>query len=65
MTFPEILKEIMIEQSLNQVKLSKMTGLKQGHISDWLLGKSQPNYDSLKILCKILQESADRLLGLK
>ena len=65
MTFSEILKEIMIEQNLNQVKLSKLTGLKQGHISDWLLEKSKPNYDSLKTLCKALNESADRLLGLK
>lgn len=65
MEFIDILKDIMIEQNLNQTQLAKMIGLQQSQVSEWLKGKSKPGYDSLKILAQSLGVSADRLLGLE
>ena len=44
MKFSEILKEIMIEQNLNQSQLAKLVGIKQSQVSEWLKGKSKPGF---------------------
>lgn len=64
MDFIDILKEIMVDFNLNQTQLAEKIGLKQSQISEWLKGKSKPGYDSVKQICKALQISADRVLGL-
>lgn len=65
MEFVEILKEIMIENDLNQTKLAKLIGVKQSQVSEWLKGKSKPGYDSIKAICIGLGLSANYLLGLE
>ena len=65
MDFIEILKDLMIDKNLNQVKLAKLVGVRQGQVSEWLNGKSKPGYDSLKALALALDVSADVLLGIK
>ena len=65
MEFLEILKDIMIEQNLNQSQLASKIGLKQSQVSEWLKGKSKPGYDSLRAICLALDISADELLDLK
>lgn len=65
MEFVEILKDIMIEQNLNQTQLTKKIGLKQSQIRKWIKGKNKPEYDSLKAICLALDISADELLGIK
>ncbi len=64
MDFIEILKELMLDNDLNQVKLAKLVGVRQGQVSEWLNGKSKPGYDSLKALALALNVSADVLLGI-
>ena len=64
MEFIEILKEVMIEQDLNQTELAVKIGLKQSQVSEWLKGKSKPGYDSLKSICRALGVSGDRILGI-
>ena len=65
MDFIDILKDIMIDYNLNQTQINKKIGVKQSQVSEWLKGKSKPGYDSLRAICKALDISADRLLGLK
>lgn len=65
MDFIDILKDIMVDLNLNQSSLAKLVGVKQGQVSEWLKGKSKPGYDSLKAICKALDISGDRILGLK
>ncbi len=65
MEFIEILKEIMIENSLNQTKFANMIGVKQSQVSEWLSGKSKPGYDNLKAICVALGISGDYILGLE
>lgn len=60
----EILKDIMIDKNLNQTQLANIIGVKQSQISEWLKGKSKPEYDSMKAICINLNISADLLLGL-
>lgn len=62
--FAEILKELLIELELNQSQFAARIGLKQSQVSEWLKGKSNPGYDSLKAICSAFGVSADRLLGL-
>ncbi|MBQ8522718.1 MAG: helix-turn-helix transcriptional regulator [Clostridia bacterium] len=64
MEFTKILKDLMIDNNLNQVKLAKLVGVRQGQVSEWLKGKSKPGYDSLKTLAIALNVSADVLLGI-
>ena len=65
MDFVDILKDIMVDFNLNQSQLAKIIGVKQSQVSEWLSGKSKPGYDSLRAICKALDISADRILGLK
>lgn len=65
MEFKDILKELMIEQNLNQSELAKLAEIKQSQVSEWLSGKSKPGYDNLKALAIALNCSADILLNLK
>ncbi len=65
MEFIEILKEIMIENDLNQSQLANKIGVKQSQVSEWLKGKSKPGYDNLKAICSELGVSGDYLLGLE
>lgn len=65
MDFIDILKDIMIDMNLNQSSLARLVGVKQSQVSEWLKGKSKPSYDSLKAICKSLDISGDRILGLK
>ena len=64
MDFKDILKDIMVDLNLNQTALAKAIGVKQSQISEWLKGKSKPGYDSLRAICKALDISGDRILGL-
>ena len=64
MEFSEILKEIMIEQNLNQSQFAKLVGVKQSQVSEWLKGKSKPGFDSMRAICKALKISGDQVLGL-
>ena len=65
MDFIEILKEIMIELDLNQTTFANRVGVKQSQVSEWLKGKSKPSYDNIRLICKNLDVSAQRILGLE
>lgn len=64
LTFSEILQEIMLEKSLNQVRIAEIIGVKQSQVSEWLKEKSKPGYDNLKSICENLNISAERILGI-
>jgi len=64
MNFIQILKDIMIENNLNQTTFALKIGVKQSQVSEWLKGKSKPGYDNLKAICTTLFIDANRLLGI-
>ena len=59
----ERIRELMREQSLNQVQLAAKIGVKQNTISAWLLRKKQPSIQSLWLLADYFQVSVDYLIG--
>ena len=65
MEFKEIIKEIMIMNNLSQEKLGKILGVNQTTISQWLLGKKKPSYDSILALYENFNITPNELFGVK
>lgn len=69
-TFPTRLREVMEARGENQTTLAKKAAAELGvainrqSISQYMLGQSKPDTDRLTAFCKILDCSADYLLGL-
>lgn len=55
-----------IKQSgLKQIEIAKKIGISKQCITDFKTGKSYPSIQTLALLCKILDISADYLLGIE
>ncbi len=50
MNYIEIIKQILIEKDLSQQKFADTLGVNQTTVSQWLLGKKKPGYDSIMML---------------
>jgi len=61
--FKTILKKLMTEQSLTQSKLAADIGIRQSQVHNWLIGKSLPGYNSLKLLKGYFKISLDSLVS--
>lgn len=61
--FQKRLKRLLKEKKMTQSDLSKITGITQSSISDWIKGKYLPRQDKVFILAKALQVSPSYLLG--
>ena len=48
----DIIKYIMEEHKLSQQKFADALGVNQTTVSQWLLGKKKPGYDSIQLLCE-------------
>jgi len=60
--FGKQLAELMDEHEIyNQIELAEKIGVRQSTISNWLHGKSLPNYHQIGKLCKVFNVSADAL----
>ncbi len=64
-TFSKILKDFLIENNLTQVAFANTIGVKQSQVSEWMKGKAQPGYDTLKAMALAFNISADYFLGIK
>ena len=62
--FSDRLKELMIESNLNQLSLSRLSGVRNTNISDFLAEIHVPSYNNLIKLVYAFDCSADYLLGL-
>ncbi len=63
--FAQRIKELRIENNLNQNKLAELCGVKQSCISKWERGETLPDIDLLITIAETLHVSTDYLLGLK
>lgn len=57
------LKTIMSERKITQSELSKLTGIRQSSISDWLNGRYEPKQDKIYLIAQALGVSPSWLLG--
>jgi len=62
--FTERFNEALKETTLSQKELADRIGISKQCISDFKSGKSFPSIHTLKLICEILEISADYLLGL-
>jgi len=63
--FSERLKQALIDNNITQAQLAKMINMSKSIVSTYCSGKREPSLDSLILICKALNESADYLLGIK
>jgi len=50
MPYIDIIKQIMAENNLSQKQLADILGVNQTTVSQWLLGRKKPGYDSIMLL---------------
>lgn len=63
MTISERLFQIMEEQHISQVELSRRTGISTRTISDWRKKKTNPGADKILIICEVLHLDPRTLLA--
>ena len=56
--------ECLCYAEIKQTELARAVGVSKQCISDYKAGKSQPSLDTLFLICRYLDVSADFLLGL-
>lgn len=52
--FNEKLKVVRMQKCLSQAELGKLLGVKAQTISNWEIGKSEPNLKTINKLCEVL-----------
>ncbi len=63
--FQERFNECLRFSDIKQTELARAANVSKQCISDYKRGKSVPSIDTLFLLCKFLDVSADYLLGLE
>jgi len=64
MNFAERLRTALKKNNMSQSELARQINMSQDSINGYCLGKSQPPFDVLKLICIILGVSSDYLIGL-
>ncbi|MCM1440323.1 MAG: helix-turn-helix transcriptional regulator [Roseburia sp.] len=64
-TFTARLKELRKERGITQKQLAEQINTTDDSIFSWENGRSQPDIENIKKLCKFFSVSADYLLGLE
>ena len=60
----DVIKEIMENNKLSQQKFADMIGVNQTTVSQWLLGKKKPTYDSINSICKTFDITPNDFFGM-
>ncbi len=63
--FTQRFNEVLKYSDIKQTSLAKAANVSKQCISDYKAGKSVPSIDTLYLICKYLDISADYLLGLE
>ena len=58
------MSDFIKETGLSKRKFAEKVGVSAMSVSDWTTGKIQPNAESIFLICKTFDVSADYLLGL-
>lgn len=64
MPFIDVIKQLMSEKNLSQKKLADELGVNQTTVSQWLLGRKKPGYDSILLLYEKFGVSPNQLFGI-
>ncbi len=64
MKFSQRIGDCIKQSGYTQKQIAQILHISQGNITNWKKGVNLPSVDILYKLCRILDESADYLLGL-
>ena len=64
MPYIEVLKEIMSNNNLSQQKLADILGVNHTTVSQWLLGRKKPGFDSILSLYEKFGVEPNELFGI-
>lgn len=59
----EIIRQIMAERQLSQAKFASLIGVNQTTVSQWLLGRKKPGYDSIAAICSQFEVTPNEFFG--
>ncbi len=65
MGYIEIIKQVMIDHDLSQQKFADILGVNQTTVSQWLLGRKKPGYDSIMALYQKFDVEPNWLFGIE
>lgn len=65
MPYIEVLKEIMSMNNLSQQKFADILGVNQTTVSQWLLGRKKPGYDSIMLIYEKFDIEPNELFGIE
>lgn len=65
MWYQAIIKEVMQEKNLSQQAFAEILGINQTTVSQWLLGKKKPGYDSILLLYEKFGIEPNLLFGIE
>ena len=63
--YVDTIKDIMTNKRLSQQKFADLIGVNQTTVSQWLLGKKKPTYDSINAICKAFDITPNDFFGLE
>ncbi len=64
MPYAEIIKQLMQEKGMSQQKLADELGVNQTTVSQWLLGRKKPGYESIMLLYTKFGITPNSLFGI-
>lgn len=64
MSYIEVIKQVMQERGLSQQAFADILGINQTTVSQWLLGKKKPGYDSIFLLYQKFDIEPNLLFGI-
>lgn len=65
MPYIETLRLLMSDNNLSQQKLADALGVNQTTVSQWLLGRKKPGYDSIMLLYNKFGITPNELFGIE
>ena len=65
MPYIELIKQIMHDYNLSQLKFASIIGVNQTTVSQWLLGRKKPTYDCIYSICVNFNVSPNLFFGLE
>ena len=65
MWYVEIIKQVMQEKGYSQQAFADILGVNQTTVSQWLLGKKKPGYDSILLLYEKFGIEPNILFGIE
>lgn len=63
MPYIDVLKQLMSEKNMSQQKLADALRVNQTTVSQWLLGRKKPGYDSILLLYEKFGVAPNDLFG--